>query len=129
MTKLENDNIRYWVEDGILHNELKKPVIMTLETVKEFIALRHEISENKKQYWCSDVTRIKSFTKEGRDYADIHGQDFLHACAGIVNSHVTMYLFNIFVKIKTIKIPFRAFTSREKAVLWLNQLKKEENNG
>ena len=128
MEELENDFIRFWIEDGILYSEYKKPTDITLENAKRLIALRHELSNNKKQYWCYDFKGLKSFTKEGRDYADIHGQDFLHASAAVVNSHITMFLFNIFVKIKNVKIPFKAFKNKDKAVKWLKELKTHHYN-
>lgn len=124
MTELENDSIKYWIEDGILHSAFKKDTIMNLEKTMQLIELRHEISNGKKQYWCADFAHLKKYTKEGRDYADIHGQDFLYASAAIVNSHITMYLVNIFIKIKNPKIPFRSFKKKEEAVAWLNEIKK-----
>jgi hypothetical protein len=128
MKKIENDLIAYWIDDGILYSEFKKPIVMTLENIKSFISLRHEISNNQKQYWCSDITSMKSFTKEGRDYADIHGQDFLYASAVIVNSHITMFIFNVFLKIKNVKIPFKAFKNKEDAVIWLKKLQSSPLN-
>ena len=123
MDRIENDTIVYWIEGGILFSEFKKPTEMNLEVCKKLIELRHSISNGEKQYWCSDFKMLKSYTKEGRDYADVHGQDFLHAAAAIVNSHVTMFLYNIFVRIKKTKIPFKAFKNKEDAVVWLNEVK------
>jgi hypothetical protein len=125
---MENDIIKYWIEDGILYSSYKMPVDVTLENAKAIIELRHAISNNEKQYWCQDITNLKSFTKEGRDYADIHGQDFLYATAVIVNSHITMFIFNIFIKIKTPRIPFQAFKNKEAAVAWLKELKKKNKD-
>lgn len=124
MKKVENEIIKYWIEDGILFSEYKKPLNIEAKNIKEIIDLRHEISDKEKQYWCLNITNVKSLSKEARDYAELHGQDFLHATATIVNSHVTMFIFNIFAKIKKVEIPFRAFTSKEKAVAWLNERKK-----
>ena len=125
-TELENDNIKYWIEDGILYSVFKKPTVMTLDNIKTFIEMRHELSGNKKQYWCVDIKSLRSFTKEGRDYADVHGQDFLHACATVVNSHVTKFIFNVFLRIKKPRIPFRAFKNKEEAVAWLKEIKAKK---
>jgi hypothetical protein len=124
MKVVENDFVKFWIENDILFNSFKIPTTVTLENAKEMIALRHEISNNEKQYWCFSLFNFKSFTKEGRDYTDIHGQDFLFASAAVVNSHVTMYIVNIFIKIKTVTIPFKAFTTKEKAIAWLNELRE-----
>jgi hypothetical protein len=125
MTELENESIKYWVENGILFSEFKQETLMSLEKTIELIELRHQISNGENQYWCADFAKLKAYTKEGRDYADIHGQDFLYATAAIVNSHITMYLVNIFIKIKNPKIPFRAFKNKADAVEWLNELKNK----
>ncbi len=125
MQEINNDFIKYWFENGILCSEFTKPVVVNLDEMKKMIELRHQISNNTKQYWLYDLRQVTSMLKGARDYAEIHGQDFLYASAVIVDSHVTMFIFNIFVKIKTPKIPFKVFTSKEKAVKWLNQLKNK----
>ncbi len=125
MNTVENDFIRFWIEGGIMFSEYKIPVNLTLDHAKKIIELRHEISRGEKQYWCYNFTGVKDFPKEVRDYADIHGQEFLHASAAIVSSQITMFIVNIFVKIKSPQIPFRAFKSKEDAIKWLNEKKKE----
>lgn len=124
MDKLENEYIVYWKKDGILFSEFKSPVIMTLDIIKESIAMRHEISANEKQLWCSDFANLKSFTKEARDYAEIHGQEFLIGTAVIVNSHITRFILNTFVKLKRAEIPLQAFKSKDDAINWLKSLKR-----
>ena len=128
MKEIENDIIKFWIEDGILFSEYKKPIDVTLESAKSIIALRHEISNNQKQYWCYHFTGVKSYPKEVRDYADIHGQEYLHATAAIVTSHVTRFILNTFLKLKTPLIPLQAFKTREDAVAWLKKI-KSENEG
>ena len=128
MEKIENDFICYWIKDDILYSEFKKPTIVTLENAKEMILLRHQISNNINRYWCVDFSNLKSFTKEGRDYAEVHGQDFLNATAAVVNSHITSFLLNTFMKIKKPIIPLKSFKSKEDAVKWLTELKLESTN-
>lgn len=126
MQGIENEFIRYWLEDGLLCSEFIKPVVIGQEEMRQMIELRHEISANSEQYWLYDARNVTSMTKGARDYAEIYGQDFLFASAVIVNSHITMFMFNIFVKIKTSRIPFQAFKSRESAIEWLKELKSEK---
>jgi len=64
-------------------------------------------------------------TKEARDYGEIYGQDNLAASAIIVNSHITLFIYNTFLKIKKVKIPVKAFKKRDQGVEWL---KKIQNN-
>jgi hypothetical protein len=124
---LENDFIKYTIEDDLLFAEYKVPTVVDLDSAKEMIEMRHRISDYRKQYWCVDFTNLKSFTKEGRDYADVHGQDYLYATAVIVNSHLKGFILNTFLKLKKSKVPLQAFKSKVDAVAWLTELKKEHN--
>lgn len=124
---LEKDIVKFWIQDDILFSEYEDPIEMNLINAKKIIELRHKISNGKKQYWCYDSKNIKLYTKEARDYADIHGQDLLLACAAIVHSNIAMAIFNLYIKIKKVQIPFRAFASKEKAVGWLNDIKKKND--
>jgi hypothetical protein len=123
MNEVENEYARFWFENGILINELKEPIEVDLEIMSKLIELRHEISNNKHQYWCMDGTKLVSLNKEARDYAEKYGQEFIFANAMMVNSHVTKFIFNMYVKLKSPDFPFQAFTDREKAVKWLLEIK------
>jgi len=125
METVENDFMKFWMHDGIMYSDLKFPTEITLDKVKGLIETRHKISNKKKQYWCYISKGVKSYPKEARDYSDIHGQDYLHACAAVVSSQITMFIFNAFTRINRPRIPFRAFKTKESAVAWLKQLKAE----
>ena len=72
---------------------------------------------------------VEDFVQEARDYADLHGQEYLYATAVLVNSHITKFIFNTFLKLKSANFPFQVFTSKEKAIEWLLELKqKNEKN-
>lgn len=129
MIELENEFIRFWVVDGILHSKFKMEVNMDLDMIQKLIEVRHAISDNVNQYWCYDVEEVKSFPKECRDYVDIYGQDFLFATAVVINSHIQKFLFNTFLKLKKSKIPFQAFTNKEKAIQWLWEIKSKNEQG
>lgn len=122
MEEVENEYVRFWFENGILVNELKKPIHVTLEVMMELIALRHKISDGRHQYWCMDGTKVLSVNKEARDYAAKHGQEFIHANAAVINSHLTKAIFNAFTRLKKPVIPFLFFTKKEKAMYWLRDL-------
>lgn len=124
MKKIENDFIKFWIEDDILYSQFKKPTIGTLENIKAIISLRHEVSAGEKQYWCYDFGGIKTFDKVARDYADKYGQDNLHACAVVLNSHITKFIVNTFMLLKNPVVPLRGFTKKSEAINWLNELKE-----
>ena len=122
---VENEYARFWFENGVLINVLKKPIEVDLEIMTKLIELRHEISNNTYQYWCLDGTKLVSVNKEARDYAEKYGQDFIHTNAMMVNSHVTKFIYNMYVKLKSPGFPFQVFTDREKAIKWLLEIKSK----
>jgi hypothetical protein len=124
MRTVENDFIKFWIEDDILYSQFKKPTIGTLENIKAIISLRHEVSAGEKQYWCYDFGGIKTFDKVARDYTDKYGQDNLHACAVVLNSHITKFIVNTFMLLKNPVVPLRGFTKKSEAIKWLNELKE-----
>lgn len=128
MTEIENEDIRFWIDDGILFSEYKNPFYMNVENSKTIYELRNKISAGKDQYFCYDISNLKSMTKEARDYGEIHGQHNLAASSIIVNSHIALFLYNTFLKIKKVKIPVKAFKNKEDAVKWLKELKNSNHS-
>jgi hypothetical protein len=125
MEELENDFIKFWFENGILYSQFKKMTDGTLENIKEIIDLRHQISDDKKQYWCYDFNGIKSYDKLARDYAEKNGQEHLYGCAILLNSHITKFILNTFMTLKKPVVPLKGFTNKRDAVNWLNDLKEK----
>jgi hypothetical protein len=127
VNKIENEHIIFWIENGILFSEYKETFEMTLENSIEIYALRKEISNGQNQLFCYDISKLKSMTKEARDYGEIYGQNELTASSIIVNSHLTMFIYNAYLKLKNVKIPVKAFRTKEQAVEWLEHFKKNNN--
>ncbi|EJL59496.1 DUF7793 family protein [Flavobacterium sp. CF136] len=125
MKEVENDFIKFWIEDNILYSQFKKPTDGTIENIKAIIDLRTKISDNKKQYWCYDFNGIKSYDKDARDYAEKNGQEHLAACAAVLNSHISKFILNAFMTLKKPIVPLKGFTKKNEAVNWLNELKKK----
>lgn len=125
MKTLENDFIKFWIEDGILYSEFKKVTNVSLEQIRTLINLRTEISENKNQYWCFNFKNLKSFDKDARDYSEKYGQEHLNACAAVLDSHVSKFIMNTFIKLKKPVVPLKGFSNKEEAITWLNEIKSK----
>lgn len=125
MKEVENNFIKFWIEDNILHSQFKKPTDGTIENIKAIIDLRHQISDDKKQYWCYDFNGIKSYEKDARDYAEKNGQQDLYACAAVLNSHIAKFILNAFMVLKKPTVPLKGFTKKNEAINWLNELKEK----
>lgn len=123
MEEVENDFVKFWIEDSILYSQFKKPIDGSVQNIKTIIDLRTEISDGKKQYWCYDFNGIRNYDKEARDYADKYGQENLQACAVILNSHITKFILNTFMMLKKPIVPLKGFTKKTEAINWLKELK------
>ncbi|MFV8346068.1 hypothetical protein [Flavobacterium sp. ZB4P13] len=129
MKEVENDFIKFWIENNILYSQFKKPTDGTIENIKAIIDLRNEISDDKKQYWCYDFNGIKSYDKDARDYAEKNGQEHLYACAAILNSHIAKFILNAFMVLKKPTVPLKGFTKKNDAINWLKELKEKNERG
>jgi hypothetical protein len=123
--QVENDFIRFWIEDGILHSQFKKTTIVNIERIKSLIDLRTEISTGEKQYWCYDFNGIKSYDVDARNYADKNGQEYLYACAVVFNSHIARFILNTFIGLKKPVVPLKGFMQKKDAMNWLNEIKEK----
>lgn len=129
MKEIENDLLKFWFEDGILISKFQKETTFDLEAVKQTIELREIISSKKKQYWLYDITRMKSVTHEARQYAVKHGHDYIYACAAVVDSYLTKFIFTSYKTFSKPDFPFAFFTSKEKALQWLLEIKAVNEQG
>lgn len=125
---LENDYARFWIKDGILYNEQKIPIRVDKTIMADLIKLRTNISNGQNQYWCMDGRNIKSVDEEAMNYAEKHGQENLNCTAVLVNSHLTKFMFNTYLKLNKPKFPMRIFNSKEEAVKWLLEIKVKREN-
>ncbi len=123
MKEFENDFMKFWFEEGILISKFQKDTILDLEAVKKTIEMREQISVEKDQYWLYDITNMKSVTTEARQHAAQHGHNLIYACAGLVDSYMTKFIFTTYKKFSKPDFPFAFFTSKEKAVQWLSEIK------
>ncbi len=127
--EFESDSLfDFWLEDGILHSTFKTPIHFTIDLGEQLIQKRHEVSNFQKQYWCYDFTKVLSMPKECRDHANKYGQEFLYASAAVVKSSIQAFIVNFFIKLKNPKVPFKAFTSKDEAIAWLKELKKQNEH-
>ena len=127
MTVIENEDYKLWIENGLLFSAFKKPTHLTLEDTKNAIELRHSISNNQYQYWCMDLRNLKDTSDEAKKYIDENGEEFIYACAMIVNSHLKKFMVKGFNRMKKRKIPIEIFSSETDAVNWLNKMKESND--
>lgn len=128
MKKFENDFAVAWFEDGIVFLKFQQDTILDLEAIKQTIELGKKITVEENKYMLCDITNIRSVTNEARQYASKYGHSLIDACAVIVNSYFTKFLFTSYTKFIQLDVPFAFFTNKEKAVEWLNELKQQNTS-
>jgi hypothetical protein len=123
MKEVSNNFTKYWMEDGIMHTIFLHDIHLDLDLCIALINFRHTFSEGEKQYWLYDLDKLQTMTKEAKDYAAKYGDNYLHAAAIIVHSHIQKFIINTFIIVKKPKVNTRVFTDKTKAKNWLLELK------
>ena len=126
MSEVENDYVKFWLHDGLLFSKHKKTTSMGLKEVKETIELRHQISNNRSQYWCMDINHLIFASNEAHDYIDKNGQDLVQACAVVVNSFLAKFIVDVFMNVKKPRVPMKIFSSEERGVKWLKEMQDKQ---
>ena len=122
---LENDTLKCWHEDGILHAAFQVPVL-DLAGTKIAVDLRVKVSNATSFPMLVDARKVKSITKESRDYlASDEGTKYLLATGLLLDSTIGRFLGNFFLQINKPKVPLKLFTDETEALNWLGQFKKK----
>jgi hypothetical protein len=121
---IENDRFRMWMENGIIFVIYKPGIIIDLATVSDVVAKRIEMAEGISRPIYGEGPGVKYFTREARDYG------FTEEAMLYSNAHAWKYdslaikvVLNWVLKFVDTKVPCKAFKSKEKALLWLEQYK------
>lgn len=123
MNEFESELVTTSIIDGIVLLKFQKGTILDLDAVKEAIALREKFATDEHQYVLCDITNVKNVTAEARKYGSKHGHNQIYACAVVINSCVTKFIFTSYLKFSKPDFPFAFFTCKEKALEWLKEIK------
>jgi hypothetical protein len=116
----DDDFLKLWKEeDGISYSNYPQKIFLDLNNMKRIIDIRHRFCQGEHLFFCYDFRNVTGMNKEARDYSDIYGNEYFHACAVLVNTRAQLYMFNIYALLKKPKTPFKAFIKKEDAVTWL----------
>jgi hypothetical protein len=123
---LRTANNEIWKDDaGIVHIRSIEPgYVMELEETRECFEIYRQMECDKvKCLQLMDIRNSISMSKEGRDYAAMHGKNFFIASAIVSNSLAVRLLVNFYNKFYRHEVPFRMFGSMEDAYKWLRKFK------
>ncbi|NQT62687.1 MAG: hypothetical protein HQ556_06990 [Candidatus Marinimicrobia bacterium] len=117
-------------ENGIIHQNHFPESEVTLEDVKQELAIYPILSNNRKICVLIDLSNVKSVEKQARDYlASDATSEFVLATALVAPTMVSRVLGNFFLGLNKPPIPVKLFRSKEEGLEWLMQLISSQRGG
>jgi hypothetical protein len=112
-----------WIEDNIVYITLFCEHL-TEQMVEAGIKQRLALTKDKSYPMFSDIRKIKSITREGRQRLTQKDAAYgTKAVAFLINSKVQEVLFTFFNILHKPPAPSKIFTNKAKALEWLQQYK------
>ncbi|MFD2939196.1 DUF7793 family protein [Flavobacterium notoginsengisoli] len=115
----ENQNARFWIEDGILFFEYKPRTAIDLEVAMRVVADRIAFQNERHFPVFCDTRGIASIDKAARDYLAKSGSMLAKAVALIGSENVSITMSTFYLEISRPSVPTRIFTIREEALDYL----------
>lgn len=116
-------------EDGIARTVVKAGSDVLLEDAQENSKIINSLVGPEKFALIVDVRKIKSITREAREFFSMRGRDSrVIGFAVIIGSPVSSFIGNFFIHLNKPRVPVRLFSDSEKAKFWCHRL-MDENNG
>nr|WP_199000213.1 hypothetical protein [Flavobacterium sp. ASV13] len=115
----ENQNARFWIEDGILFFQYKPSTTIDLEVAMRVVADRIAFQNERHLPIFCDTRGIASIDKAARDYLAKSGSMLAKAVALIGSENVSMTMSTFYVEISKPSVPTRIFTIEQEALDFL----------
>lgn len=121
---VENDYVKIWLEDGIIHSSYKPNLVINLEIAKQMVKERLKISDGIARPMFIDISNLVSIDLEAREY--LSGGDavkFVSAGAIYSTSPISKFQGKLFVDVNQPEATAKIFSNKEEAIEWLQQYK------
>jgi hypothetical protein len=119
----DGEVLELWFEDGILIGNYKVENV-DLQVGEKATKERIAFTNHKSYPILTDYSRVKSTTKEARDYfATEQASNYITAMAILTDSSVGKIIVNFYLSISKPNFPTRIFTKKEEAIAWLSKYK------
>jgi len=124
----ETETHLFWEEEGILCFKYKVPII-DIEVARNGLAVRNKITNNKPSLVYSDCSLVSNVTSEARAfYASQIGMKTTIAFATLSPTAISKILATFFLSFNRPKVPFKFFSTKEKAFKWLHEMGKNDQS-
>ena len=118
ITEFRNKKFSFKIDDGIVYCDLLTEFV-DYDLVNEGVKKRLEIYDDNLYPMISDISKLKSLTKEARQrLAEKDGLIGLTALAIISKTRLHVFISNVYHQIFKVSIPVKNFTCKEEAVKW-----------
>ncbi|MBC7450213.1 MAG: hypothetical protein H7259_01850 [Cytophagales bacterium] len=118
-TIYEIEQLKHWIQDGIVHGVYKRDGIITLDVAKQIISLRLGMQNGEIHPAIAYLSESHIITPAARKYFAKEAYIGLTKMAVIVNSKMKSNFLNIYILIDKPVKPTRVFTNKEEAIKWL----------
>ncbi|RYD81017.1 MAG: hypothetical protein EOP53_07190 [Sphingobacteriales bacterium] len=124
MAEIFEDNcVRITIENDIIYGVILSENL-TLSCAKKMVKHRRNLTKDIEYATLVDITRLKSVTKEARDYlAEGEAVEYLCATAFYTNSVISEMAANFFISYNKPNLPARIFNNKVEALAWLREIK------
>lgn len=123
MESIENEYVKFWIENGVMYGRYKPHVSIDLAAAKKISNDRISLANNTDYPFMGFLDGLSSASKEARDFFS-HGDGIRHMkkLALLTNSPINKMVGNFFLAINKPAVPTRLFTSNEDALNWLKEV-------
>lgn len=113
-------------DSNIVFMEFRPDLKVDLEEAREIVSSRLEFTGNRKHFLILDLTNVRQITAEAKEFMQQPegGLKNILGAAFTGGNPVAVLIANIFIKTPT-DFQSRFFTSRERAVSWIEQCKRK----
>jgi hypothetical protein len=115
----ENQNARFWIENGILYFEYKPDTAIDLQVAMQVVADRIALQNERLLPVFCDIRGVISTDKAGRDYLAKSGSVLTKAVALIVNENLSKTMSTFYLEISRPSVPTRIFAIEAEALDYL----------
>ncbi len=115
-----------FLKDDICYSIVKENAVINLEDAENNSQSVEKISNVTIYPILVNIREINEIKKEARDHFTMKVRTLgVSAIAILINSPVSRIIGNFFMGINRAIVPSQLFTSKEKAIIWLNRYKTE----
>ncbi len=123
---LETEDVLFEIVNNVCYMTYKDELKITLDNAKRIVSDRKKFTEGKNYAGIIFMTGLTSINREARMYlSSDEAITGINACAVVSDSGFNNFLANFFLRISfnKPKMPVKLFTSKAKALKWLEQYK------